>query len=364
MLSDKITTPNKAGTLKGVSPISSSRNVMVKVKDTASFIEAARAVHGDKYDYSLTDYSGSHKPITIICKKCGPVTLSEPGSHYRLEKKCGCRSCEQEATLKRKGSAKKCNQCGVRLKYGKKCQCKIDAKKKRIEELLARSCPVCGNAINSKDPRKVTCSVQCGIDRLRVSRVTVNCCVCKKPIKKYEKQVKENNCCSIECQREWALITNKGGRETDWLKRSSKAKKLWVKKRRKERLKVSTHGQWKRMAVSQLESLLRDEPDDWMRRCFSSSTGLEQRLFLSGAKKRRKPIKTFEELCIVTIVAKIDYSSMEEWSRKCYSTQKNMKWKRRLRNVKRHTLKHIEKEEVQVKQRSLWELLETQHPIN
>lgn len=39
----KITTPNEAGTSLGVSPISSNRNVMVKVKDTLSFINAAIA---------------------------------------------------------------------------------------------------------------------------------------------------------------------------------------------------------------------------------------------------------------------------------------------------------------------------------
>lgn len=128
LLDDKITTPNKAGTLKGVSPISSSRNVMVKVKDTASFIEAAIAVHGDKYDYSQTVYVNTRSPIVIVCKKCGPFTLSEPRSHLRLDKKCGCRACEQEETLQRIGRAKSCIRCGVRLKYcigkqRKECMC-------------------------------------------------------------------------------------------------------------------------------------------------------------------------------------------------------------------------------------------------
>ena len=116
MLSDKIATPNKAGTLKGVSPISSTRNVMVKVKDTASFIEAARAIHGDKYDYSLTVYSGSQKPITIICKKCGPFVLAEAGTHY-WKKACGCRFCEIDAMLHRKGAARHCSVCSKRMKY-------------------------------------------------------------------------------------------------------------------------------------------------------------------------------------------------------------------------------------------------------
>lgn len=88
----KIATPNKAGTLKGVSPFSSVRNVMAKVQDTSSFIEAARAIHGDRYDYSRTDYVGAGKPITIVCRKHGEFTLGSAASHY-MKKRSGCQEC-------------------------------------------------------------------------------------------------------------------------------------------------------------------------------------------------------------------------------------------------------------------------------
>lgn len=88
----KITTPNEAATSLGVSPISSVRNVMVKVKDTLSFIEAARAVHGDKYDYSQTDYVGADQPIKITCKQHGVFTLGWAASHYS-KKGSGCQKC-------------------------------------------------------------------------------------------------------------------------------------------------------------------------------------------------------------------------------------------------------------------------------
>jgi hypothetical protein len=43
---------------------------MVK-KTTEQFIEDAKNVHGDKYDYSLVEYVGSHSKIKIICKEHG-----------------------------------------------------------------------------------------------------------------------------------------------------------------------------------------------------------------------------------------------------------------------------------------------------
>ncbi len=35
------------------------------------FIEKSKSIHGDKFDYSLTDYSGRRKDVTIICRKHG-----------------------------------------------------------------------------------------------------------------------------------------------------------------------------------------------------------------------------------------------------------------------------------------------------
>lgn len=44
-----------------------------KLKTTREhFIARCKKVHGDRYDYSLVDYQGSTKKVTIICKKHGP----------------------------------------------------------------------------------------------------------------------------------------------------------------------------------------------------------------------------------------------------------------------------------------------------
>ena len=46
---------------------------MSKKLSTEQFIEKAKLVHGDKYDYSVSEYIGYHNRIKIKCKKCGNV---------------------------------------------------------------------------------------------------------------------------------------------------------------------------------------------------------------------------------------------------------------------------------------------------
>jgi hypothetical protein len=337
MLSDKIATPNKAGTLKGVSPISSNRNVMVKVKDTASFIEAARAVHGDKYDYSLTVYSGSQKPITIICKKCGPVTLSEPGSHYRLEKKCGCRSCEQEATLERKGAAKRCNQCGLRLKYNAKCDCtKLPKKYKTI------SCRGCGCDIR-KILNKPFCSSECRSKSLKSRFIETECCNCGKSITKRTYRDTDKFCCSMKCQNEWALVENRGQcvREIDWLKRSSKAKKLFYRKSSQDRLlkRIKSDEFWViRKCILGVNDCKSNE-NHWVeRKCNSTSSMLSKRIFEEVIIKEKKtkeeePWSVFCLKQITRVNGKLNRAESTWVQAKCMSTSGN--WRRRDRDSHR-----------------------------
>ena len=59
------------------------------------FIEKAREVHGDKYDYSKVEYVNSTTPVTIICPKHGEFLLT-PTSHL-----CGngCSECSGNVRL-------------------------------------------------------------------------------------------------------------------------------------------------------------------------------------------------------------------------------------------------------------------------
>lgn len=60
-----------------------------KKHTTDSFIEKARAIHGDRYDYSQVDYNGAHATVTIICPNHGPFKQS-PSNHFSER---GCPEC-------------------------------------------------------------------------------------------------------------------------------------------------------------------------------------------------------------------------------------------------------------------------------
>lgn len=57
--------------------------------NTEDFIEKAKKVHGDKYDYSKVNYITSYDKVCIICPNHGEF-LQTPSSHLNG---CGCPSC-------------------------------------------------------------------------------------------------------------------------------------------------------------------------------------------------------------------------------------------------------------------------------
>lgn len=65
-------------------------------KSTNEFIEQARKVHGDKYDYSKVNYIGSFDKITIICPKHGKFKQS-PANHLNGN---NCLSCSRSTVSK------------------------------------------------------------------------------------------------------------------------------------------------------------------------------------------------------------------------------------------------------------------------
>lgn len=58
---------------------------------TEEFIERAKAVHGNKYDYSKTEYKGTKKLVCIICPEHGEFWQS-PNKH--VSTKQGCSKCK------------------------------------------------------------------------------------------------------------------------------------------------------------------------------------------------------------------------------------------------------------------------------
>lgn len=63
-----------------------------KALTTEEFIENARKIHGDKYDYSKVEYMGNKKKVCIICLKHGEFWV-RPNSH--LSQKQGCKHCKK-----------------------------------------------------------------------------------------------------------------------------------------------------------------------------------------------------------------------------------------------------------------------------
>ena len=63
-----------------------------KTKTTEDFIEKAKQIHGDKYDYSKVEYEGAGKKICIICPKHGEF-WQNPNVHLSG---CNCPKCAKE----------------------------------------------------------------------------------------------------------------------------------------------------------------------------------------------------------------------------------------------------------------------------
>ena len=65
-----------------------------KGRTTEEFIAEARAVHGEKYDYSQTKYVNVNTKVKIICPVCG---LFEQYPNAHTKKRCGCKNCSKTA---------------------------------------------------------------------------------------------------------------------------------------------------------------------------------------------------------------------------------------------------------------------------
>lgn len=64
-------------------------------KDTESFITEAKALHGNFYDYSRTEYKGAREKLTIVCPRHGPFE-QVAHVHLRGEVGTGCERCSYE----------------------------------------------------------------------------------------------------------------------------------------------------------------------------------------------------------------------------------------------------------------------------
>ena len=80
---------------------------MSKKLSTEQFIEKAKLVHGNKYDYSLVEYKNSKTKVKIKCNDCGRVFEQFPFNHLDGH---GC----------------KCNKRNIKLDFQKEYDCKTE----------------------------------------------------------------------------------------------------------------------------------------------------------------------------------------------------------------------------------------------
>lgn len=64
--------------------------------NTTTFIEKANIIHDNKYDYSKVNYVNADTKITIICKEHGKF---EQIPDFHLNRKCGCPNCAKNVKL-------------------------------------------------------------------------------------------------------------------------------------------------------------------------------------------------------------------------------------------------------------------------
>ena len=96
-----------------------------RAKTIEDFIEKARKVHGDKYDYSKVEYVNNHTNIIIICPEHGEF-LQLPANHF---KGCGCQKCGGNKKLNTNEFIKRANDVhGDKYDYSKVKYKNIDTK--------------------------------------------------------------------------------------------------------------------------------------------------------------------------------------------------------------------------------------------
>ena len=92
------------------------------------FLKRAKEVHGDKYDYSITEYKGRNKKIKIICKNCNKIFEQNAGNHLCGRGCPNCRASIGEEIIKNyleKNNIAFTKQKTYKELFTKKANCKL-----------------------------------------------------------------------------------------------------------------------------------------------------------------------------------------------------------------------------------------------
>jgi hypothetical protein len=137
---------------------------------TEEFIAKAKAVHGDRYDYSKVEYVGTKSPVIIICKEHGEFQQT-PQKHFAGH---GCNKCHHKSMAKRYSLGKekfieKANAVhngfydyseveyvNGHIKVKIKCPIHGIFEQDPSSHLQGHGCPFCADVENGKKKRKWT----------------------------------------------------------------------------------------------------------------------------------------------------------------------------------------------------------------
>lgn len=137
----------------------------MKKLTTEEFIERAKNVHGNKYDYSLAEYKGTHEKIKIICPEHG-IFEQRPCDHLHKQ---GCPYCKPNYPKTRENFLELAKQThGDKYDYSNikyvnwktpfeiKCKTCGNIFKQSPELHISRKhgCPACGNLKSIKNRTK------------------------------------------------------------------------------------------------------------------------------------------------------------------------------------------------------------------
>lgn len=138
---------------------------MAKKKTTLEFIEDARKVHGDKYDYSLVEYVNWETKVKVNCNLCKRVFEISPNNHTKGRgcKQCGVKRRVKESSMgleefiKRakikhndKYDYSKVNYTNSQSNITIVCPSHSDFQQSPSNHLAGRGCFKCGREISSE----------------------------------------------------------------------------------------------------------------------------------------------------------------------------------------------------------------------
>ena len=127
-----------------------------------TFIEKAKKIHGDKYDYSKVNYINRYTKVIIICPKHGEFQM-EPGNHLSGER---CPYCAKKYKMPQYEFIEKVKEIYAdKYDYSKTiyngaskdivCNCPVHGEftKRAGEFLRGKGCPMCGSEKHQSEDR-------------------------------------------------------------------------------------------------------------------------------------------------------------------------------------------------------------------